>query len=66
MSQKRFADYILTAVFLVIYIMSFSVVWRYIPISSSFGVLIGTLIVLIISAVLAIISSNKLIEAIKS
>ncbi|KGA95958.1 hypothetical protein AJ85_19665 [Alkalihalobacillus alcalophilus ATCC 27647 = CGMCC 1.3604] len=59
--------YLLRAVFLAIYILVFHFfVWSHLPINSSIGVLVGSLLVFLTSLVLAIFTSNKVVEVLRS
>ncbi|WP_438317039.1 hypothetical protein [Sporosarcina sp. FA9] len=64
--QKRFVKYLLTVIFFIIYFKACEFIWSYLPVSTSVAVLEGSIIVVVVSLVLAAISTNKVIGIIQS
>lgn len=65
--MKNIVNYLLIVLFFIVYLKIIQFfVWRHLPIHSSFGVLVGTLFVLIITVVLAIVTVNKIAEIIRT
>ncbi|WP_368652585.1 hypothetical protein AB4Y30_12590 [Ornithinibacillus sp. 4-3] len=63
---KTIVKYILYIIFTLIYLWLIQTfIWNHLPIHSSAGVTIGSIIVFIISAVLAILTSDKIIKMLK-
>ncbi|ERN51402.1 hypothetical protein A33I_01640 [Alkalihalophilus marmarensis DSM 21297] len=52
--MKKVVEYLLLANFFIVYFKLFEKVWVYLPFQSSVGVLAGTLVVFIMSLILAI------------
>lgn len=64
--EKKIAEYLLIVIFFIIYILIFNFIWDHLPAFSSIGVLLGSVIVLLISILLSIITTNKLIDVLSS
>ncbi len=65
--MKQAVKMLLVALFLFTYINFIErFIWGYLPIGSSFTVLTGSIVVLVISLILSVITVEKIIEIIRS
>lgn len=60
MNLEKFAEYILIAIFFIVYMLIINFLWNnFFRIDSSFTAVIGTIVALLISITLAALSANK-------
>lgn len=65
--MKNLVINLLRLLFLIVYMLIIHFfVWQYLPINNSVGVLVGSLLAIIISFVLALVTVNKLIDILRS
>ena len=60
MNLEKFAEYILIAIFFIVYMLIINFLWNnFFRIDSSFTAVIGTIVALLVSITLAALSANK-------